>query len=182
MGHALPSHGFSGKIPEELRFSEGRVLSLWGDSGLGRLVAEGKYTTGRFSDELVEACCEMLRHWKPEPAPQWVACVPSLSRPELVPDFAERLAGALGIPFSACIEKVRSNQPQKEMQNSFQQARNLDGVFTFAREKKVYKPCLLVDDMVDSRWIFTVLSALLRMNGVQAVHPLALALTASGDA
>jgi ATP-dependent DNA helicase RecQ len=182
MGHPLPSHGFSGKIPEELRFSEGRVLSLWGDSGLGQLVAEGKYITGRFSDELVEACCEMLRHWKPEPAPQWVACVPSLTRPELVPEFAERLAGALGIPFSACIEKVRSNQPQKEMQNSFQQARNLDGVFAFAREKKVYKPCLLVDDMVDSRWTFTVISALLRMNGVQAVHPLALALTASGDA
>lgn len=95
----------------------------------------------------------LIRLWKPEPAPQWVACVPSLSRPELVPDFAERLAGALSIPFSA-----------------------------FAREKKVYKPCLLVDDMVDSRWTFTVLSALLRMNGVQAVHPLALALTASGDA
>jgi len=87
----------------------------------------------------------------------------------------------LGIPFSACIEKVRSNQPQKEMQNSYQQARNLDGVFTFAREKKVYKSCLLVDDMVDSRWTFTVISALLRMNGVQAVHPLALALTASGE-
>jgi ATP-dependent DNA helicase RecQ len=182
MGNPLPSYGFSGRIPEGLQFAEGRVLSLWGDSGLGRLVAEGKYTRERFSDELVDACCEMIRLWKPEPEPQWVTCVPSLTRPDLVPDFAERLAKALGVPFSTCIQKVRSNKPQKEMQNSFQQARNLDGVFEFPREKKPYKPCLLVDDMVDSRWTFTVLAALLRMNGVKAVHPLALALTSSGDA
>jgi ATP-dependent DNA helicase RecQ len=65
------------------------------------------------------------------------------------------------------------------MENSFQQARNLDGAFKFTRERKRYAPCLLVDDMVDSRWTFTVVSALLKQNGVEAVHPLALALNST---
>ena len=34
----------------------------------------------------------------------------------------------------------------------------------------------LVDDMVDSRWTFTVISALLRAAGCSAVFPMALAL------
>lgn len=181
-GLSLLSHGFSGKIPEELRFSEGRALCLRGDPGWGQLVAEGKYTTGRFSDELVKACVEMIRSWEPSPEPRWVACVPSLKRPGLVPDFARRLADALGIPFSSCIEKVLDNRPQKEMENSFQQARNLDGAFKFTRERKRYAPCLLVDDIVDSRWTFTVTAALLRQNGVEAVHPLALALNSTESA
>jgi ATP-dependent DNA helicase RecQ len=94
----------------------------------------------------------------------------------LVPDFAERLANTLDLPFINCIEKIRDNRPQKEMENSFQQARNLDGVFRVNLDPKSYSPCLLIDDMVDSRWTFTVASALLRQAGCLAVYPLALAL------
>lgn len=38
-------------------------------------------------------------------------------------------------------------------------------------------PCLLIDDMVDSRWTFTVAAWLLRENGSGRVFPLALAQT-----
>ena len=62
------------------------------------------------------------------------------------------------------------------MQNSYQQVRNLDGVFRINLEPKEYAPCLIVDDMVDSRWTLTVASALLRQIGCTAVYPLALAL------
>jgi ATP-dependent DNA helicase RecQ len=62
------------------------------------------------------------------------------------------------------------------MENSFQQALNLDGVFKVNLEAKVYSPCLLIDDLVDSRWTFTVASVLLRQVGCTAVYPLALAL------
>ena len=101
---------------------------------------------------------------------------PSLTRPELVPDFARRLAARLGLPFAACVVKTIANQPQKEMRNSFQQARNLDGVFVVDRAQLLAGPVLLVDDMVDSRWTFTVTGALLRRAGAPAVFPLALAL------
>ena len=175
-GGALPTYGFSGNIGEALQAQEGRALSLWRDAGWGRSVAKGKYETGRFDDELVGACVEMISQWKPDPAPEWVACIPSLNHPNLVPDFAKRLAAALHLPFHACIQKARANPPQKEMQNSFQQARNLDGVFTADPDAVPKGPCLLVDDMVDSRWTFTVAAAVLRQAGCGAVFPLALAL------
>jgi ATP-dependent DNA helicase RecQ len=172
----LPTYGFTGNIREDLMASEGRALSLWRDAGWGQLVAGGKYQTNHFSDELISACVEMLQCWNPEPKPKWVTCIPSHNHPTLVPDFAERLANTLDLPFINCIEKIRDNRPQKEMENSFQQARNLDGVFRVNLDPKSYSPCLLIDDMVDSRWTFTVASALLRQAGCLAVYPLALAL------
>ena len=62
------------------------------------------------------------------------------------------------------------------MENSYQQVRNLDGAFDINLEPKAYLPCLLVDDMIDSGWTFTVVSALLRQAGCSAVYPMALAL------
>ena len=41
-------------------------------------------------------------------------------------------------------------------------------------------PVLLVDDMVDSRWTFTVAAPLLRAAGCSAVFPYALADTGTG--
>ena len=61
------------------------------------------------------------------------------------------------------------------MDNSFQQAKNLDGVFSIDSNIRD-TPCLLVDDMIDSRWTLTVAAALLRSAGCEAVFPLALAL------
>jgi ATP-dependent DNA helicase RecQ len=163
-------------IPQELQPCQGRALSLWRDAGWGQLVAKGKYQTNCFSDELVFACVEMLKYWNPTPEPKWITCIPSRNHPTLLPHFSGRLANALGLPFVDCIEKIKNNHQQKEMENSFQQARNLDGVFRINLESKTYSPCLLIDDIVDSGWTFTVTSALLRQSGCTAVYPLALAL------
>ena len=163
------------KISEALQAREGRALSLWRDAGWGQLVARGKHQTNNFSDALVTACVEMLQDWSPDPAPQWVTCIPSLNHRELVPDFAARLAGALGLPFVPCIEKARANRQQKEMENSYQQVRNLDGVFNIT-DQCLDGACLLIDDMINSGWTFTVTSALLRQAGCSAVYPMALAL------
>jgi len=174
--NAMPIYGFTGNISEDLRAEEGRALSLWRDAGWGQMVASGKYETECFADELVPACIEMIRQWNPSPAPEWVTCIPSDNHPKLVPGFAQRLADALNLPFMPCILKIKDNQQQKEMENSFQQARNLDGVFSVNLKENAYRPCFLVDDMVDSKWTFTVVSALLCQKGCEAVYPLALAL------
>jgi len=175
-GNPLAVYGFKGRIPADLQACEGRALSLWRDAGWGQMVADGKYQAGRFSDELVKACREILTEWNPVPVPEWVTCVPSDRHRELVPNFAQRLSKALGLPFFPCIKKVRENKQQKFMENSFQQARNLDGVFAIDSTQLQQGPCLLVDDMVDSRWTFTVCAALLRQTGCEVVYPLALAL------
>jgi ATP-dependent DNA helicase RecQ len=164
------------RIPEALQAQEGRALSLWRDAGWGQLVAHGKYQSNKFSDDLVAACVEMLQAWSPDPAPQWVTCIPSLNHPELVPDFAKRLADALDLRFIPCIEKAHANKQQKEMENSYQQVKNLDGVFKLTIEPGNYTPCLLIDDIIDSGWTLTVASSLLRQAGCSAVYPMALAL------
>jgi ATP-dependent DNA helicase RecQ len=166
---------WSGWIDDELRMEEGRALCLWGDAGWGRLVRRGKYEAGRFDPSLADGCLDMIRAWNPRPRPVWMTCVPSLTHPRLVPDFAKDLARRLGLPFVQCIRKIKANAEQKTMRNSFQQARNLDGVFEIS-DSMPNGPVFLVDDMVDSRWTFTVLAALLRQRGCEAVFPLALAL------
>jgi ATP-dependent DNA helicase RecQ len=162
-------------IPTDLRPEQGRVLCIYGDAGWGPLVARGKYETGVFADELVEAATRLVRErWKPAPAPAWVVGVPSLNRPELVPGFAARLAARLGLPVATVLRKVCPRPPQKEMQNSVQQVRNLLGAF--AVDGPVPSgPALLVDDVVDSGWTLTLLAAMLREHGSGPVHPFALA-------
>ena len=171
----LPSYGLSGKIAADHQAQPGRVLCVWGDAGWGRWVREGKYHQDRFADELVDACAELVREWDPQPAPRWVACIPSLRHPELVPGFARRLADALGLPFRPVLEKLDERPPQKTMANSVQQARNVDGSLGVTADGLPPEPVLLVDDMVDSRWTFTVAAWLLRSRGSGEVWPLALA-------
>ena len=180
---AFPEYGFSGTIAVKTQVEEGRALCLWGDAGWGEMVRQGKSVDGRFNDDLVEAGARMIEAvWHPQPAPQWIACVPSLhpQTARLVPDFGQRLARRLGIPFVLCVKKVKENRPQKEMQNSFLQARNLDGVFEIDDNMMPEGPVLLVDDMVDSRWTFTVIGALLRRAGCPAIFPMALAVSSAG--
>jgi ATP-dependent DNA helicase RecQ len=165
-----------GAIAHDFRAEPGRVLSIYGDGGWGQLVKHGKFTDGRFSDELVEAAAALVRdRWGPEPAPGWVTCVPSAEHPELVPGFAERLADTLDLPFVAVVQRVRSRRPQKEMENSHQQFRNVDGAFAVEGALVRPEPVLLIDDIVDSRWTLTVIAAELRRAGSGPVHPLALA-------
>jgi ATP-dependent DNA helicase RecQ len=179
-GEALPTYGFAGRIGPALCSEPGRALCLWRDAGWGRKVADGRCVQGRFDDELVAASVALVREWAPTPAPAWVAGVPSLARPQLVPDFAQRLARALDLPFHACVAHVGAKRPQREMENSVQQARNLDGAFAVEPCAAVSGPCLLVDDAVSSGWTLTVVAALLRRAGCPAVFPLALAVNSSG--
>lgn len=166
--------GLSKTIDADLRFQPGRALSVWGDAGWGHTVAQGKYEAEHFPDELVNACVALLHQWNPDPFPRWVTCIPSLRRPNLVPDFAERLATALNLPFRPILVRIQERPEQKTMENTAQQARNVWGSIE-VRGTLPQSPVLLVDDIVDSRWTFTIAAYLLRSGGSGEVWPLALA-------
>jgi ATP-dependent DNA helicase RecQ len=176
----LPSYGLQGNIAPGRQAEFGRALSVWGDAGWGSLVRAGKYHDGRFADELVDACRTMVAEWAPQPRPQWVTCIPSLRHPDLVPNFARRLADALGLPFAAPLQTVDARPEQKTMANSAQQARNVDGSLAINHAVMPAGPVLLVDDMIDSGWTLTVAAWLLRDAGSDAVWPLALSKTGAG--
>jgi len=177
---AFAQYGFRGNLPQNLRAETGRILSRWGDAGWGRIVAEDKHNN-HFRDELVAAVAEMIiERWQPNPVPAWVTCVPSRNHPELVPDFARRLAVRLNLPFVEAVIKTHDNRPQKLQQNRYHQCHNLDGVFAITPGIPT-GPVLLVDDMVDSAWTMTVIAALLRGAGSGLVWPVALASSSTGD-
>jgi ATP-dependent DNA helicase RecQ len=177
----LSKMGVKGKIAPEHQAQPGKVLCVWSDAGWGRAVREGKYHDRRFSDELVDACAELVGNWAPQPSPEWLTCVPSRRHPELVPDFARRVAEKLRLPFRAALIKTDDRPEQKRMANSIQQARNIDGSLAIAEAALLRGPVLLIDDMVDSRWTITVATYLLTTHGSGPVYPLALALTGHAE-
>lgn len=174
------AYGWRGlNIPLPLRGEEGRILSRWGEPIWGELVALGK-AHGRFDDDLVNASVDLIRNRWPGSRPiSWVTCIPSSRHPKLVPDFSQRLATALGLPFYPAIGKSRLTLPQKNMENRYHQCQNLDGAFTLNQEFCMDGPVLLVDDMVDSAWTMTLAAALLRQAGTPAIFPFALATSVS---
>ncbi len=173
----MPQYGIHTASTIPYQAQPGKALCVWGDAGWGGLVRQGKYHDGHFSDDLVAACVKMIQEWNPQPSPTWVTCVPSLRHPELVPNFAQRLAAALGLPFHIVIAKTDARPEQKTMANSTQQARNIDGSLALNGQPTPPGPVLLVDDMVDSRWTLTVAAWLLRKSGSGAVWPMALSQT-----
>ena len=100
------------RIDKDELAQPGMALSVWGDAGWGDDVRRGKYRDGRFSDALVEASAAAVRDWKPDPFPAWVAAIPSRRHASLVPDFARRLALALGLPYVDALAK-KEDRPNR---------------------------------------------------------------------
>jgi ATP-dependent DNA helicase RecQ len=163
-----------GRIPPEQQLRSGRALAVYGDGGWGDLVKQAKYQQRHYPDELVVAVVQMIQRWGPDPAPTWVTCVPSTTTPELVPNLARRIAARLGLALHEVVRRVRSGQPQKEMENSAQQFRNVDGAFAVAMPVPA-GPVLLIDDIADSRWTLTAVGGALRDAGSGDVFPVVLA-------
>jgi ATP-dependent DNA helicase RecQ len=168
---APDAEGKMKKLPEDVRAEEGRALARLGDGGWDPLVQSGR-RAGHFDDELVAAAAEAVRAWRVPAA--WVAAVPSRRSGELVPGFARRLAGALGLPFHPLLERVGDHPPQREMANSVQQVANVRGEFAVTGDVPA-APCLLVDDIRFSGWTLAMVAGQLRRRGAAAVYPFALA-------
>jgi ATP-dependent DNA helicase RecQ len=158
------------KIPDDVRAEEGRALARLGDGGWDPVVQAGR-RAGRFDDELVAAAAEVVRAWGARVA--WVAAIPSHRSGPLVPDFAARLAGLLGLPYCDAVQRVGDAPPQREMANSAQQVANVRGQFSVAGDVPE-GACLLVDDIRFSGWTLAMVGGQLRRRGVAAVYPLVL--------
>ncbi len=166
-------------IKDEYQFKSGIVLSNYADAGYGMAVQKGKYLDGYFSDELVDASVKILSEFIKNNNIEWITPVTSKRHPQLVPDFAKRLADRLGIGYFEGIKKFNAEE-QKKFENSKGQYQNANDSFEIIQVKK--ENILLVDDMVDSRWTFTVCAMKMREMGSGDIYPFALANTAGrGD-
>ncbi|MGG1676874.1 RecQ family ATP-dependent DNA helicase [Neobacillus sp. NRS-1170] len=169
--------GLRGKIPVEQRNEEGRALSIYGTAGFGRMVRTARYENGYFGEDLVDATVRFIStKWDMNPQPQWVTSVPSLRNPLLVPSFAKKVAERLELPYLDVIHKIKHTTEQKYMKNSFLQASNVINAFSINQDCPS-TPVLLIDDIMNSGWTFTICGVLLRNAGSGPVIPFALSKT-----
>lgn len=153
---------------------KGFCISKYGDAGYGELVKQGKYSKEmRFCDELVGKSVDILRPFIREHKITHICCVPS-HRSELVKDFAARVAESLKLDFADILKKTPAKQ-QKEMENSAYQCANAYKSFFVKENVTAPSNILLIDDVVDSKWTFTVCGYRLMEAGAENIYPFALA-------
>jgi len=142
----------------------GLALSLYGMGQLGQAVRTAKYQRRPAPPEVLRRALEVLS------APgspyagvsfEAVVCLPSTSSGRFVPDFAQLLAGQLGIP-SIVLEKTRQTQPQKSFQSRHLKKHNVRGAFRLPAGVRVPGRLLLVDDIWDSGESLTEAARVLR--------------------
>jgi ATP-dependent DNA helicase RecQ len=104
-----------------------------------------------------------------------VTAVPSLLHPELVPDFAERLAKTIGLPYSQALKVVKKTKEQSTLENSRQQYLNVQGSLDVDHGSARPGSVLLVDGLADSKWTLHEAGKSLRRAGTSAVVPLVIA-------
>ena len=138
-----------------LRF---HLFSRYRKSYLSRLITGAQYYEGGTLEEMA------ITH---------ICCVPS-RRSELVKDFAARVAESLKLDFVDILEKTPAKQ-QKEMENSAYQCANAYKSFFVKENVTAPRNILLIDDVVDSRWTFTVCGYRLMEAGAENIYPFALA-------
>jgi ATP-dependent DNA helicase RecQ len=166
------------KIRAEDQVEDGRALCAFGDAGWGRFIHDDKYVNNYFREELVDASVELILKWLPNQIKNMhIAYIPSMSKPELVKSFAQRVAKKLYIPCLDIIKKIKRTQPQKELENSAFQCQNAFEGFAISGDCPS-GDIILIDDMVDSRWTLTVCGYLLRNKGAGLIYPFAIASTA----
>ncbi|MNW53175.1 hypothetical protein D3C74_307260 [compost metagenome] len=167
------------KIPENRQCDHGFALSRYSDSGWGRLVRKGKYKDNCFDEQLIIASADALRNWIADNYEEdfIVTSIPSLRRPSLVSDFANRVASHLKLPYVDLLTKTSKRPEQKLMNNSQMQEQNVRDSIEVNKSNYVGYSVILIDDMVDSRWTFTVAGYLLRESGYGTILPFALTST-----
>ena len=158
---------------------EGICLCRYGTLGYGEMVQRGKYQDKYFSDELVVASENILKDYVRDNNITWVTAVDSINHPELVGSFAERLAARLDLPFYRALRKTKQGKQQKELSNSSFQMKNVYDTVEVCTDQLQAGNVLLIDDMVDSGWTFTVCGYKLKTGGSGDVYPFALANTSN---
>ncbi len=160
----------------------GIALCQYYESGWGEQVRQARMASAPYSDDVIAAAVTILRDYLRglKVPPTWIAPVPSLRRPQPVPQLAQRLAQALRLEYCPAVTHVQQHLAQGTMRNSYQQAQNV--LDAFAVDGPLPKgPVLLVDDLADSKWTLTVIGDLLQQRGVARVYPFVLAsVNASG--
>jgi ATP-dependent DNA helicase RecQ len=126
--------------------------------------------------DLIAAAVEVLAGWGWQPRPAAVVHIGSVRRPVLIADLAARIAD---IGRLANLGRLPHDGPSSAgRSNSALRLRDVWSAYRVPDELAAQltgQPVLLVDDLVDTGWTFTVVARLLRQAGAGEIYPFALA-------
>lgn len=174
--------GISGTIPAAERTSEGRAVGRLTDIGWGNqlreLLAESA-PDQELTEDLYNACIQVLAAWDWGRRPVGVVALGSRSRPRLVRSLASRIASVGRLPLLGEVATNPGTSPRR-VSNSAQRVAALWEQFRVPDElatqlSAVDGPVLLMDDWVDTGWTLAIAGRLLRQAGAAEVLPFALA-------
>jgi ATP-dependent DNA helicase RecQ len=167
-----PATGAMRKIPEDARTEAGWALARVGDGGWWPAIERG-LAAGQLGDEIAVALADIVRGAGVQPG--WVTAIPSARLAGGVLDrLAQQVAGELGVPQLALVERTGARPPQRDMANAVQQAANVRGAFRVTGTPPPGTG-LLIDDRRLSGWTMAMVGGQLRKSGVDAIVPLGLA-------
>ena len=178
-----------GRLSKDEQAESGYALARLSDMGYGTRLREllatnelGEPVDSEVPAELGHACVKVLAAWEWSEAgrPVVVLTLPSPVRPRLAQSLGRGLASVGRLVDLGQVSLV--SEPRFFGGNSaFRCADVLRSyrvpveVLDYVREHRC--PVLLVSDVVDSRWAFTVVARELRLAGASAVYPFSLAAT-----
>jgi ATP-dependent DNA helicase RecQ len=181
---AMPGLGIEvrGKVAATDQAETGRVIARLTDLGFGsrlRPLLAAEAADAPVPDDLVKASVQVLASWDWAQRPAAVVRVGSVRRPRLIADLASRLAELGRLTDLGQVTHVRPSSTGRtnsalrlrEVWNAYEMPSALAAQLTG-------QPVLLVDDLTDTGWTFTVVSRLLRLAGAGQIYPFALALAA----
>ena len=172
-----------GRIAQDERAEPGRVVARLTDLGWGGplrdLLAAGAPDQA-IPEPLLGAVLATLRDWPWAERPVGVVAMPSVTRPTLISSTAHEIAQRGKLPFLGTLEFSDDRPVTGPGGNSAFRLASVWGRWSVPPElaatvAQAPGPLLLVDDLVDSRWSFTVAARELRRAGAPAVLPFALA-------
>ena len=151
----------------------GLALAKYGDAGYGEMVAHDKYRADCYREALIAKSTDILKQKADKLGIEAITIVPSC-RNGKVNLFAEEVAKRLRIAYLELFTRSESPQ-QKNMENSYFQAKNIIDSMSIKDNAIVPKRVILIDDVVDSKWTLTVCGWLLKNAGTDIVYPFCLA-------
>lgn len=167
-------------------FEEGLALAYYHEK-VGVEASKGKYIDEHFSDVLVKSSTDKLRRFLGAKGinitKMVIVPIPSNRRPDLVPNFAQRLSSDLGCSYEHILAKKPDEPEQKSFLNSVMQEKNIRDFLYIKNDVSLdNKHVILVDDFVDSKWTFTIATEVLgEIYENITVIPFALANTSGND-
>ncbi|GAA1783315.1 MULTISPECIES: RecQ family ATP-dependent DNA helicase [Streptomonospora] len=183
-GMAALGVDLSGKIRAERRPAEGRALARLTDIGWGtelRRLLNPETPDEPVGDHVFTGVVDVLAAWPWERRPVGVVALPSLTRPRLIADLAERLCGVGRLePVGSLAYAEPEAGTGARRHNSAQRLAQVYRALAVppavaAAVGGLGGPVLLVDDHTDTGWTLAVAAGLLTDAGAEEVLPLVLA-------